>query len=84
MVFDATNIRNKDRISVVNCAPPTTQIEYHVINRTMEEKYRDGGWRNDLGFDLIAKHEQTFRSNLKDILSGDSLEYIKIYTFGAI
>ena len=84
VVFDATNIRNKDRLAVVNCAPSTTRIEYHVINRTMTEKYRDGGWRNDLDFDLIAKHEQTFRSNLKDILSGDFLGYIKVYTFGAI
>ncbi len=84
VVFDATNIRNKDRLAVVGCAPSTTQIEYHVINRAMEEKYRDGGWRNDLGFDLIAKHEHTFRSNLKDILSGDSLGYVRVYTFGEI
>ncbi len=82
VVFDATNIRNKDRLAVVNCAPHTTQVEYHVINRPMEEKYRDGGWRNDLGFDIIAKHEQTFKSNLKNILSGDSLGYIKVYAFG--
>ena len=39
----------------------------------MKEKYRDGGWRNEIpNFDLIANHEAKFRENITDIYSGDN------------
>jgi len=76
-IVDATHLRRKDRMAVaqlVDCP-----VKYVVVNRTMEEKYKDGGWRNNLDFDLIAKHEQTFKSQIdKDILAGDNLPNVTV------
>lgn len=76
---DATHIRRKDRIETVKLAPPNASVHYWVFNRPMEDKYRDGGWRNKLDFDLIAKHENTFGSNLQDILNGDKNPNITVH-----
>ncbi len=78
VIVDATNIRNRDRRAITDLAPPNASIEYIVINRSMEEKYKSAGWRTNLPFDLIAKHEQTFNSNLKDILNGDGLPNVQV------
>ena len=75
---DATNIRNKDRKAIVDLAKGA-KVHYYVMNRSMEDKYRDAGWRAELDFDLIAKHEQTFNSNLKDILNGDGYPNVTVY-----
>lgn len=75
-VVDATNIKTADRMAVANLASDKSKVRYVVINRSVEEKKRDGGWRNEVsigGVSLIDRHEQTFRSNLKDILRGDGL-----------
>lgn len=75
-VVDATNIKTADRVAVANLANDKSKVRYIVINRSVEEKKRDGGWRNEVsigGVSLIDKHEQTFKSNLKDILQGDGL-----------
>lgn len=75
-VFDATNLRKKDRLAVADLSPGLKR--YFIINRPMPEKYRDGGWRNELGFDLIGKHEMTFNSQLKDILAGDNRSDVEV------
>ncbi len=83
-VVDATNLRRKDRMAVAALAPPTGAVRYIVIDRPMEEKYRDAGWRSALTgadgqpFDLIAKHAQTFGSQIKDILAGDGLPNVTV------
>lgn len=74
VVIDATNIRDKDRKQFLDLAPPDCIIDYIVVNRPMEDKIRDGGWRNEIevkGLPLMEYHERTFRSNLKAILNGD-------------
>jgi len=74
VIVDATNLRNRDRKSLRALCPENASIHYIVINRPMEEKIRDGGWRNDVMIGdqtLIERHENTFKSNLKDILKGD-------------
>lgn len=75
---DATHIRRKDRIAVAELCPPNGKIIYHVFNRSMADKRLTGGWRNDLDFDLIAKHENTFAAQLKDILKGDNLPNVTV------
>ena len=76
-VADATNLRRKDRIALVNLAP-AAQVRYVVINRSVESKRETGGWRNELNFDLIARHEATFQAQLKDILSGDGIYGVEV------
>lgn len=84
VVIDATNLRRKDRMTVAQLAPPQNAVRYIVVNRPMEAKRRDGDWRNEVKdrdgrpFDLLAKHEQTFNSQIKDILSGDGLPNVTV------
>jgi len=78
-VVDATNLRRKDRMAAASLAPEGGAVRYIVIDRPMDEKYRDAGWRAEIKdkdgqpFDLIAKHAQTFASQAKDIIAGDGL-----------
>ncbi len=84
VVVDATNLRRKDRLAVVALTPSGGRVRYIVIDRPMAEKYRDAGWRGEVKdkdgkpLDLIAKHAQTFRSQIKDILAGDKLDNVEI------
>lgn len=81
-VFDATNIRDKDRKAVVNCVPPETKVTYIVIDRSFEEKVKTGGWRNECimktGQTLIEKHHETFHMNLGNILNGDGFDNVTV------
>lgn len=77
VVIDATNLRRKDRLACVALADDAA-VRYLVLNRSMEEKRRDGGWRLGLPIDLIAKHEQIFNSQIKEILAGDNLPNISV------
>jgi hypothetical protein len=69
-VIDATNLWREDRLARValNAGGP---VRYVVVNRPMAEKQRDAGWRGELSFDLLARHEDLFRSQEQDILAGD-------------
>ncbi len=78
-VVDATNIRRKDRMAVAALAGATAKVRYIVIDRHMERKRATAGWRAELSIDLLAKHDQVFRSNLKDILAGDGLPNVTVH-----
>lgn len=74
-IFEATNLRNRDRRAVLDKIPEDVRVVYHVINRPMEEKKRDDTWRKDVivkDKPIMEYHEHTFNSNLKDILCGDN------------
>jgi len=77
VVVDATNLRRQDRLKIVNLAP-YSKLRYFVLNRSVGAKRETGGWRNELSFDLIAKHEATFQSQLPDILKGDDIPGIEV------
>lgn len=68
-VVDATNIRTKDRLAVVDAAPVTARVVYHVFDRPLDDKL--ASLRPGFPADVVRRHDQTFRSNLKDILAGD-------------
>jgi predicted kinase len=76
-VIDATNLRRKNRMGAAALAKDG-KVRYVVIDRPTEEKRRDAGWGATLPIDLIAKHEQTFASQLKDILAGDKLPNVEV------
>lgn len=80
-IVDATNIRRKDRVAIAKLAPEETIVQYVVLDRPMEQKIRDGGWRNDViikGVPLMQYHQNTFNSNLKFILAGDDLPNVRV------
>lgn len=74
VIVDATNIKRKDRLTVVNlaCGGP---VEYWVVDRPLSDKLATRGWRPEW---LIKKHDERFRSNLKDILRGDDLSNVAV------
>lgn len=78
-IIDATNLKKKDRMNFVNLLPKGAKGEYLIVNRPMEQKYKDGGWRNELDFDLIEKHERKFRGNLQHILEADQHPDITVH-----
>jgi predicted kinase len=77
-VIDATHLRRKDRLASVELAHGGP-VRYIVVDRPMADKRLDAGWRAGLPFDLIAKHDQTFKSQLDDILAGDDLPNVTVY-----
>ena len=75
VVANATHIKRADRLATLACASANAEIEYVVIDRPLEDKIRDGGWRNEVyvkSLPLIEYHHQVFQNNLKDILAGDN------------
>lgn len=73
-VVDATNLRRRDRLAVVNLASGG-DVRYLVVDRPMPDKARDAGHRKP---EVIQKHAQTFGSQLKDILAGDNQPNVEV------
>lgn len=74
-VLDATNIKRKDRMTVLEHLPKGIMARYVVIDREYDQKLKTRGWRPET---LISKHHNTFKSNLKDILKGDDHPYVVV------
>jgi predicted kinase len=82
VTLDATHLKNADRIKAAKLVAPEIPVRYVVLNRTLEEKKRDGGWRNGVsvkGKTLIEHHDQVFKSNIKAILCGDELPNVTVF-----
>lgn len=67
-VFDATNLRDKDRKEVLKHVPRGQLVQYVLIDREFDEKLRTRGWRSE---ELVKRHHNVFKSNLKNIIAGD-------------
>lgn len=83
-VVDATNLRTRDRSFFVDLARKyNVNLYYLVVDRPLEEKLRDGGWRLSVD-NLVERHDQVFRSNRGDILRGDGvatvIEHTEVFT----
>jgi predicted kinase len=76
-VIDATNLKRRDRMAAAALANGG-KVRYVVIDRPEGKKRDDAGWRAELPFDLIAKHAQTFGSQIKDILAGDGHPNVEV------
>lgn len=77
VVFDATNLRRNDRLQIVDLVPIDMEIEYVVIDRDIEEKRRDGGWRNERE-NLIDGQARLFAEELDQVLKGDNRANIRV------
>jgi predicted kinase len=75
-VVDATNLRRKDRMAAAALSNGG-QVRYVVLDRPMEEKVRDAGWRASVPH-LLERHANTFGSQIKDILKGDGLRNVEV------
>lgn len=77
-VIDATNLRNKDRKAYLKTADKDVKIRYIVLDRPLEDKIRDAG---SIPVSVIEKHDNTFKSNLKDILNGDGDSRVEVLDY---
>ena len=78
VALDATHLKRKDRLAAVALAKGN-KVRYVVIDRPIDEKRVDGGWRNTLEEDLVGQHDMAFKSQLKDILKGDGLANVEVF-----
>lgn len=76
-VLDATNLRRQDRLAALALAPADHPVRYVVIDRPLDEKRRDGGWRLEAG-NLLERHHDMFRSQIGAILAGDERDNVEI------
>lgn len=73
VVADATHLRKKDRLKTAQIGVDLhVPVFYIVVNRPIEEKLATAGWRAGVP-GLIEKHEETFKSQEKQICAGDNL-----------
>lgn len=83
VTIDATHLHRKDRMTAAQLVPATNRVRYVVIDRPLDQKLATGGWRLDVknsrGVDLIHRHDETFRAQLKDILAGDNLPNVEVH-----
>jgi hypothetical protein len=68
-VLDATNLKASDRARVLKQVPPGVLVQYVIIDRDLDDKLADRGWRSE---DLILKHHKAFKDNLSDIRNADN------------
>lgn len=74
-VLDATNLRRKDRMAVLERLPAGVLAKYIVIDREYDQKLKTRGWRPE---SLVEKHHKSFKSAIKDILKGDGHPYVLV------
>ena len=74
-VFDATNLKQKDRMTLLRHVPRGQYVRYIVIDRPFDTKISDRGWRPE---ELIRKHHKLFHQELKNILAGDELPNVVV------
>lgn len=75
VTIDATNLRRRDRLACVSLAPTGAGVRYVVIDRPLDEKLRDRGWRSE---ELVRKHHERMQSVLRDVMAGDGLPQVQV------
>ena len=92
VVYDATNLKRKNRIEILNHVGAINgdiDVEYVVIDRPIEDKLNDFNkhtstnptQRGRTSEDIIRKHHQTFQSSKKFALNGDGLDFVTVKDF---
>jgi hypothetical protein len=69
VIVDAMQVEAEDRMRQVKIAPPDIVIRYVIIDRPIEEKLRDAGWRTGRG--IIEQYHETFPIKVAAALIGD-------------
>ena len=74
-VLDATNLDPEDRARVLDLLPRGVFAQYVVIDRDLDDKIRQGGWRTE---DFVIRQHKLFRKHEKSIMSGDNHPWVKV------
>jgi predicted kinase len=74
-VLDATNLKAEDRAKVLDLLPRGVFARYVVIDRDLDLKLRERGWRPE---ELVLKQHRLFRSEERNIMAGDGHPYVTV------
>jgi predicted kinase len=76
VIVDAMHVEADDRKRQSAIAPPDVQVRYVIIDRPLDEKRRDGGWRLEKG--LVDKYDRLFAHQVTSALTGDGNSKVEI------
>jgi len=74
-VLDATNLDHEDRAKVLALIPREVFVRYVVIDRDLDEKIRQRGWRSE---DMVMKQHRLWRKEERAVMDGDSHPYVRV------
>ncbi len=74
-VYDNTNLRKRNRESLLRLVPPATAVKYIVLDRPLAAKLAARGWRPAR---LIETKHALFEAELPDILAGDGRDFVTV------
>jgi hypothetical protein len=76
VIVDAMHVEAEDRMRQCAIAPPDVRIRYVIIDRPIDEKRRDGGWRLEKG--LVDKYDNLFGNQVSVAMNGDGNEAVEV------
>jgi predicted kinase len=76
VIVDAMHIEPEQRKRQAATAPPDIKVRYVIIDRPIEEKRRDGGWRIEKG--LVDKYDRLFSFQVAAVLTGDGAPNVEV------
>ncbi|MCA6101602.1 ATP-binding protein [Bradyrhizobium australafricanum] len=76
VIVDAMHVEPEHRLRQVSIAPPDLKVRYVIIDRPLEEKQRDAGWRAKKG--VVEQYHATFTAQLPAALNGDGRQDIQV------
>ena len=74
-VYDNTNLLERARLSLLQLVPEGACVRYVVVDRPLEAKLADRGWRPA---PLVERHHAEFVAQLPKILAGDGSPVVTV------
>jgi len=82
VIVDAMHVEAEDRKRQSMIAPPDIGIRYVIIDRPIEDKLRDAGWRAGRG--IVERYHETFPDKVAAALTGDGRADVQIFDLRAL
>jgi hypothetical protein len=76
VIVDAMHLEVDHRLRQISIAPPDIGVKYVIIDRPLDEKQRDAGWRSGRG--IIEKYDRLFPTQVAAALAGDGRLQIQV------
>ena len=88
VVYDATNLRRKTRVDLLNFLDFNNDwfdVKYIIVDRPLEEKLKNFRRTNPAhtNEDVIKKQHETFQSSRRDALNGDGYDNINVRNYSS-
>ena len=74
-VYDNTNLLRRNRRSLLKLVPGFVRVRYVVLDRPLEVKLAERGWRPAR---LIERQHALFQAELEGILAGDGCVFVEV------